>query len=97
MDDEIWGDSIRLIINGEQSDKTGEVSNGVVVTRFISKEYGESMTFNDVLVLAKENGFKKGIFLLIIENPSNGIIYQYANCYDCEPYWSEYGITIGYA
>lgn len=94
--DEIWGDAVRIIIESK-SYKTEDSDNGVVITKYICKEYNEYMTFDDALQIAKENGFIDGTFLMIVENPLRGIIYQYANCYDGEPYWSEYGTTIGYA
>ena len=90
MSDAIWGDTIRIIIYGE--DGTGKV-----ITKYINGEYDfNTTTYKDAVNIAKENGFDYGTFLMIVENPLRGIIYQYANCYD-EPYWHEYGTTIGYA
>lgn len=91
--DEIWGDSVHIILTNPEKDD----GKGIVITKHISDEYGESMTFDDVLQIATENGFSKGTFLIMVENPLRGTMYQYANCYDCEPFWSEYGTTQGYA
>ena len=59
-------------------------------------EYGDKpFTFDDVLNIAKENGYKVGVITLICESPLQGIIYQYGNCHDGK--WYEHGTTVGYA
>ena len=90
--DKIWGDSVHIILPTQKVEE-----KGIVITKYISCEYGESMTYNDALQIAKENGFIEGTFLIMVESPLRGIIYQYANCYECAPFWSEYGTTQGYA
>lgn len=99
--DEIWGDSVHIVLYGHEingnNDSEADNEKGVVITKYICREYGDSMTFDKALEIAKENGFTKGTFLMIVENPLRGTIYQYANCYNREPFWFEYGTTQGYA
>lgn len=95
--DEIWGDSVHIVLYGHEINSEDNNEKGVVITKYISREYGDSMTFDKALEIAKENGFTKGTFLMIVENPLRGIVYQYANCYDGKPFWFEYGTTQGYA
>lgn len=70
---------------------------GFIVTKYVSEEHGESVTFADCVDIAKKNGFTIGIFYIMAEKPLEGTIFQYANCYDQEPFVSEYGKTRGYA
>lgn len=56
-----------------------------------------TVTFADCVDIAKKNGFTIGIFYIMAEKPLEGTIFQYANCYDQEPFVSEYGKTRGYA
>lgn len=92
--DVLFGDVFYIIV---PNDDGTDNKKGVVITKYVCQEYDENMTFNDVLSVAKENGFSEGTFIVIAESPREGIIYQYANCYEGEPYWSEYGTTQGYA
>jgi len=55
------------------------------------------VTFADCVGIAKKNGFTIGTFYIMAEKPLEGTVYQYANCYDQEPFVSEYGKTRGYA
>lgn len=65
------------------------------VKNYIFHEYGDdSPTFEDMLNLAKENGYKQGTLMLICESETKGIIYMYGNSGN---HWYEYGKTIGYA
>lgn len=67
------------------------------VRKYIYHEYGDdSPTFEDMLNLAKENGYKSGhgALMLICESSTKGIIYMYGNG---GKYWYEYGMTVGYA
>ena len=64
------------------------------VDKFLGNERCTDYTFREVLQVAKENGWKKDVILLIAENPLNGTIYQYGNYGD---YWGEHGTTRGYA
>lgn len=101
LSDEIWGDIIRIFMDDEIShnDKNEiEVTQkGFLVTKYISDERGESITFDDCVSIAKENGFTEGEFFIMVDKPLEGKIYLYANCYEGEPFVSEYGTTRGYA
>lgn len=95
MTDRIYGDFIRILVFREDED--GCEIGGEIITKIICEEYGDSITFADVLEIAREAGFRGGEFMVIAETPLRGIIYKYADCYECEPYWCEYGTTRGYA
>lgn len=101
LSDKIYGDIIRIFMDDEISlNEKMEIKvtqKGFIVTKYISEEYDEQLTFNDCVTIAKENGFTEGIFYIMAETPLQGKIYQYANCYDREPFVSEYGTTRGYA
>lgn len=51
-------------------------------------------TFDEVLEVAKKNGFENGTILLVAESPLNGTVYRYGNYGD---YWAKIGETMGYA
>lgn len=51
-------------------------------------------TFDEVLEIARKNGFKDGTILLVAESPLNGNVYRYGNYGD---YWVKIGKTMGYA
>ena len=52
-------------------------------------------TFDELLIVAKENGYTDGDTILVIaESPLNGKIYRYGNY---GPFWVETGETRGYA
>lgn len=101
LSDEIWGDIIRIFTDDEiclnEKMETEVCKKGFFVTKYVSQEYGERLTFNECVSIAKENGFTRGVFYIMAETPLEGKIYQFANCYDCVPFVSEYGITRGYA
>lgn len=101
LSDEIWGDIIRIFADDEiqlTENMELEVSKkGFFVTKYDNDINGKNLTFNDCVDIAKEHGFTVGVFYIMADTPLHGKIYQYANCYDCEPYVSEYGTTIGYA
>lgn len=86
LSDEIWGDIIRIFMDDEIShnDKNEiEVTQkGFLVTKYISDERGESITFDDCVSIAKENGFTEGEFFIMADTPLEGKIYLYANCYE---------------
>lgn len=101
LSDEIYGDIIRIFADDEhQLTENMELKvskKGFFVTKYDNDINGKSLTFNDCVDIAKEHGFTEGTFYIMAETPLEGTIYQYANCYDCEPYVSEYGTTRGYA
>ena len=101
LSDEIYGDYIRIFMDDEisygENNEAKVTQKGFLVTKFVSYECGESLTFNDCVAIAKENGFTKGEFFIMADAPREGKIYIYANCYDGEPFVSEYGTTRGYA
>ena len=102
LSDEIYGDIIRIFADDEnaldENMNTYVAKKGFFVTKYVCPEYGETMTFNDCVAIAKEHGFTKGVFYIMADAPLEGKIYQYANCYDDrEPFVSEYGTTQGYA
>lgn len=51
-------------------------------------------TFDEVLEVARNNGFENGTILLVAESPLNGTVYRYGNYGD---YWVKIGETMGYA
>lgn len=71
LSDEIWGDIIRIFMDDEIShnDKNEiEVTQkGFLVTKYISDERGESITFDDCVSIAKENGFTEGESVSVID------------------------------
>lgn len=101
LSDKLYGDIIRIFMDDEISlNEKMEIqvlTKGFIVTKYVSEEYDEQLTFDDCVTIAKENGFTTGIFYIMAETPLQGKIYQYANCYDVEPFVSEYGTTRGYA
>lgn len=101
LTDKIYGDLIRIfkddqIAFDDQMHPYIE-KKGFIVTKYVSEERGESLTFADCVDIAKKNGFTIGIFYIMAEKPLEGTVYQYANCYDQKPFVSEYGKTRGYA
>ena len=101
LSDKIWGDIILIFMDDEiclnEKNETEIRQKGFFVTKYIHEEYGEQLTFNDCVAIAKKNGFKRGTFFIMANTPLEGEIYLYANCYDGEPYVSKYGATRGYA
>lgn len=97
--DTVRGDIFDIIIQTELTDKNvlEPMHKGILITIYASEEYGKTITFDDIVAIANKNGFSKGVFRLIAENPLEGTIYQYANCYDCPPFWTVHGSTRGYA
>ena len=73
------------------------IFNDKCITKVMCYEYGDNpITFNDILQIAKDNGYKEGVITLICDGALEGKIYQYGNYHDDED-WHEYGSTIGYA
>lgn len=73
------------------------IFNDKCIERYLFYEYGEEgYSFNDIVKIAKENGYKEneGVILLIAETTLSGTIYIYGNIKDT---WYEYGSTMGYA
>jgi len=101
LSDEIRGGIIRIFMDDEIcSNERNEIEvskKGFFVTKYMSEEYDTPLTFNDCVDIAKENGFTEGTFYIIADNPLEGKMYQYANCYKGTPFVSEYGTTRGYA
>ena len=65
------------------------------VVHFVDDNRVLNFTFRDVFDIAKQNGYKDGIILLIAESPLNGTVYKYGNY---EPKcWNKVGNTMGYA
>lgn len=96
--DEVWGDSFRILIHADVTEENaGQMLKGTLLEFYRSLAHEQLLTFDEVVQIAKDNGFTEGTFELIAETPLEGTIYQYANCYDGEPFWSEYGKTRGYA
>lgn len=58
-------------------------------------EDGEMLNFGYVFNKAKENGYKNGTILLILESYLDGKIYRYGNYRD--EYWYLVGETRGFA
>ena len=96
LTDEIYGDIIRIFADDQIALDDHIEKKGFIVTKYVSEERGESVTFADCVGIAKKNGFTIGIFYIMAEKPLEGTIFQYANCYDQEPFVSEYGKTRGY-
>lgn len=101
LSDKIWGDIIRIFMYDEicvnEKNEIEVSQKGFLVTKFISEKYDEQLSFDDCVDIAKENGFTRGTFYIMADTPLEGKIYQYANCYDGEPFVYEYGTTRGYA
>lgn len=57
--------------------------------------YPEGFTLDEVLELAKANGYTEGTITVIAENALKGKLYQYDNYGTHE--WVEHGTTVGYA
>lgn len=62
---------------------------------FVCLEFEESKSFDDILEIAKKNGYKRGTLYLIAQNPLHGNMYRY-NAY-AEAFWEEWGENRGYA
>lgn len=88
------GDYLKIIIEGNTIPSTGDVSNGAVVTKFPKG----TITFAEVVAIAKENGFKhNNCFTLIAESAREGKVYRYEELEGEKPMWYEVGTTMGYA
>lgn len=61
---------------------------------FLENDRCLDFTFEEVLQVAKRNGWKEGTILLIAESPRSGKIFQYGNYGE---FWVEHGTTRGYA
>ncbi len=77
-----YADDIKIIF----SDKCVEI--------FPGNEKSLDYTFEEVIHVAKQNGWKDSTILLITESPLNGRIYQFGNHGE---FWEEHGSTRGYA
>lgn len=101
LSEAVWGDIVRIFADDEiclnEKNEVEVAKKGFFVTRYVHEEFGERLTFEDCVSIAKENGFTEGVFYIMAETPLEGTMYQYANCYDCDPFVSEYGKTRGYA
>lgn len=64
------------------------------VDKYLGNERCIDFTFQEVMELAKTNGWQDGTIMLIAESPLKGKVYQYGNYGD---YWVEHGETRGYA
>lgn len=72
------------------------VFNERCITKYIHPEYGDDWpTFDDIVKIAEENGYKEGTITLIADNALDGKVYIYGNYEPKE--WYEYGKTMGYA
>lgn len=57
----------------------------------------EEKTFQFVLDMAKEMGYKKGVINIIAEQPLKGYVYRYGNTVAKDDYVELVGTTCGYA
>lgn len=62
-----------------------------------TEEEKKTLTFNDVIKLAEQNGLRDDRYILMIaENPKSGKVYKYGN-YNPWNTWYECGETEGFA
>lgn len=62
-----------------------------------TEEEKETLTFNDVIKLAEQNGLRDDMYILMIaENPTSGKVYKHGN-YKPWNTWYECGETEGFA
>lgn len=67
------------------------------VTHFPSEGKELTMTFAEVMNIAKKNGYdtkEDKVIILLVESPLSGKVFQYGNYGD---FWVEHGTTRGYA
>ncbi len=63
------------------------------VTKVLSAETLD-FTFAEAYKIAVENGYSKGVIILIAESPLEGKVFEYGNY---GKFWVEHGKTRGYA
>lgn len=62
-----------------------------------TEEEMETLTFNDIIKLAEQNGLRDDMYILMItENPKSGKVYKHGN-YKPWNTWYECGETEGFA
>lgn len=71
------------------------VFNDIAITKHISAEYEDGLTFINALELAEGYGYEKGVIIMICEDEMSGTVYKYGN-YD-DGLWYQVGTTCGYA
>lgn len=57
--------------------------------------YDRKVTLEDIKTMCEAVGYEEGIITVIVENPLEGVIYQYGN--SCDDMWYIHGKTEGYA
>ena len=65
------------------------------IEKVIDAEYDAYLDFQQILDIAKNNGYAEGVILLICEDAFKGYVYKYDNY--CDSKWYRVGITCGYA
>ena len=76
-------------------DKDKLIQEGKCIQKTVYIENGDAMpTFNELLELAKANGYIKGTLYLMTNGDMRGRIYRY-NAYHNDPRWFEWGETRG--
>lgn len=65
------------------------------IEKVIDAEYDAYLDFQQILDIAKNNGYAEGVILLICEDAFKGCVYKYDNY--CDGKWYRVGITCGYA
>ena len=65
------------------------------IEKIIDAEYDAYLDFQEVLDIAKRNGYTEGVILLICEDLLTGSVYKYDNY--CDGKWYRVGTTCGYA
>lgn len=92
-----------FFINDKDDIEDDENNLGVCFEKIISTDYGEEMpTFNEIIELAKDRGYKKGVLRVMANSDLHGKIYTYSNHYtrinnELVPIWEESGETRGFA
>lgn len=72
------------------------IFEGFAQHKYILREWGEEMTFQDCIDIAKANGAKENdVIIVILDSPLEGVGYMYNNYADNT--WTEYCRTNGYA
>jgi hypothetical protein len=71
------------------------VFNDIAITKHISAEYEEGLTFINALELAEGYGYTGGVIIMICEDLLSGVVYKYNNY--CDGRWHQVGSTCGYA
>ena len=83
--------------NGFEQNVVTIITENAYEDVFVKRVYGSDVkvTLEDIKTMCEERGYYISIITVIVENPLEGVIYQYGN--SCDDTWYIHGKTEGYA